>query len=164
MSDSPPHVAQASDHQTLQWLGQTTVEVLLDAAASGGRLTILRGRQFAGDAAPWHVHGREDETMIMLDGEALVWIGESGQEQRLVSGGVAWMPRDVPHAYVIDSDTADVLFVATPGGLEGFFRHAGHDLTTPSPESWSLTPDALAASFSEHGGTILGPPPDPSAG
>ena len=163
MTDSS-HVRQATDHQTLQWLGQTTVEVLLDAAASEGRLAVLRGRQFAGDAAPWHVHGREDETMIMLDGAARVWIGEGSQAQRLTSGGVAWMPRDVAHAYVIESDTADVLFVATPGGLEDFFRQAGHDLATPPPEGWSLDPEALAASFSEHGGTILGPPPDPSGG
>ncbi len=158
------HVAQGTEHQTVQWLGQTTVEILLDAAASAGRLAILRGRQFAGDAAPWHVHGREDETMIMLEGEALVWIGEGSQAQRVGSGGVAWMPRHVAHAYVIESDIADVVFVATPGGLERFFRQMGHDLATPPPANWSLDPESLAASFSEHGGTILGPPPEPSGG
>ena len=156
-----PYLAHAGQHQRLQWLGQTTVEVMLDAAASGGSLTILRGRQAGGDATPWHVHGREDETMLMLDGQALVWIGDRDHPQRVETGGVAFMPRDVPHAYVIDSRTADVVFLTTPGGLEGFFRHVGHDLATPQREDWSLTPEVLEPAFREHGGAILGPPPEP---
>lgn len=154
---STPYVAQSDAHQTLQWLGDSTVEVLLDAEKTSGTLAVLRAQQAARDAAPWHVHGREDETMVLLDGEAVVWIGDD--RYRLGPGGVAFMPRDVPHAYVIESETADVVFLITPAGLEDFFRQAGHDLATPLPEGWSLTPDVLGAAFAEHGGTILGPPP-----
>lgn len=151
------YVAQAHEHQLLQWLGHSTVKVLLDASKSGGELSVLRTQQFAGDAAPWHLHGREDETMVLLDGAAIVWIGED--RHQLGPGGVAFMPRDVPHAYVIQSETADAMFLITPPGLEEFFRQAGHDLATPLPDGWSLTPDVLSAAFAEHGGTILGPPP-----
>lgn len=154
---NPPYVAQSDEHQMLQWLGDSTVEVLLDAEKTSGDLAVLRAQQAARDAAPWHVHGREDETMVLLDGEAVVWIGDG--RYQLGPSGVAFMPRDVPHAYVIESETADVVFLITPAGLEGFFRQAGHDLDTPLPEGWSLTPQVLGAAFAEHGGTILGPPP-----
>ncbi|WP_420826235.1 cupin domain-containing protein [Egibacter rhizosphaerae] len=69
--------------------------MLLDAAGSGGQLAVLRGRQVGGDAAPWHVHGREDETMIVLHGAALVWIGDRTHPQHVRAGDVAFIPRDV---------------------------------------------------------------------
>lgn len=153
---TPAYVAASSVHQRLRWLGDSTLQVLLDAATTGGQLGLVRATLPQGSATPWHVHGREDEILLMLDGKATVWIGEDHTE--LESGGVAFMPRDVPHGFRIDSTTADVLNMSTPGGLENFFRTAGHDLSTPIPDGWALTPQALGAAMAEHGGTILGPP------
>lgn len=149
-----PYVA--TEHQRLQWLGNTTVQVLLDANATAGQLTLMRSALVAGDTSPWHVHGNEDEMFLMIEGHATVWVGDEVHE--VGAGGVAALPRSIPHGYLIRSETADMLTLATPGGLEGFFRSAGHDLATPLPDGWALAPPELAAAFGSHGGTILGPP------
>lgn len=149
-----PYVA--THHQRLQWLGQSIVDVLLDSAATAGQLTVVRSALVAGDASPWHEHGREDEIFVLLEGEATVWVGDARHE--VGSGGVAVLPRGVPHGYLIRSAAADMLTLATPAGLEGFFRAAGHDLAAPLPPGWTIEPPALAAAFAAHGGTILGPP------
>ena len=52
-----------------------------------------------------------------------------------------------------------MLTLATPGGLEGFFRSAGHDLAVPLPEGWVLGPAHLAPAAADQGITLLGPPP-----
>lgn len=112
-----------------------------------------------GDAAPLHVHAGEDEAFIMLSGSGTFWAGDS--RYVVEEGGVAWLPRDLPHTYRIDSDTAQVMTLCTPGGFEGFFRTAGYDRSVEQPEGWALTPATMGAALAGHGGTILGPPKGP---
>lgn len=156
--DAPvqPHIAQAKEQQQLEWLSGHPMSVLLDSAATGGRLMMLRSTPPAGSASPLHVHGREDEVFVLLSGEALFVVGDRTHE--LGPGGVAFLPRNIPHAYRITAD-AHVLTVCTPGGLEEFFRTAGHDLSLPKPERWAITPESMSAAFEPLGGRIVGPPP-----
>lgn len=151
-----PYVATASDQQQLAWLGGSTVSVLLDAAATGRALTALLSELSEGDASPVHQHSREDEVFLLLSGSAVVWCGE--QRYELDAGGVAFLPRDVPHTYRITSDGTRMLTLCTPAGLEGFFRQAGHDLSLPTPADWSIGPAQLAPAAAAHGVTLLGPP------
>lgn len=111
---------------------------------------VLRSELRRGDASPLHVHGREDEMFLMLSGAAVVHVGEERRE--VAQGGVAFLPRDIPHAYRITSDTATMLTLTTPGGLEGFFRRAGHDVATPKPQGWAISPATLAEALAAHGG------------
>lgn len=110
----------------------------------------------AGSASPLHVHGREDEMFIVLDGAATVVVGDARYDLR--AGGVAFLPRDVPHAYRITED-AHILTLCTPAGLEEFFRAAGHDLSHPKPAGWAITPATMTAALEPLGGKIVGPPP-----
>ncbi len=158
---SSPHVGQAEDRQQLAWIGGSTVEVVLGAEHTGGQLAVMTTRMRRGDASPVHVHSREDEVFFMLQGEGTFWVGDD--RYVLAEGGVAWLPRDLPHAYRIDSEEAHVMTLATPGGLEGFFRAAGHDRATPVPDGWAVTPASMVEAFAAHGGTILGPPKGPDA-
>ena len=151
-----PHVAQDDDLQQLEWIGGSTLTVLVDAAVSGGQLMVMRSELARGAAAPLHLHSREDEFMIMLDGAATFWVGDERHEVR--AGGVAWMPRGLPHTYRIDSEQAHVLNICTPGGLEGFFRTAGRDTSLPRPDGWAITPQSIGAALAAHGGEVLGPP------
>lgn len=150
------YVADAQDHQQLAWLGRSTVQVLLDSAATGGALTALSSELRAGDAAPVHVHSREDEVFLLLSGSAVVWCGDDRYE--VGPGGVAFLPRDVPHTYRVTEDGTRMLTLCTPAGLEGFFRSAGHDLSRPVPQGWELGPAQLAPAAAAHGVTLLGPP------
>lgn len=156
----PPLIAGSAAHQQIEWLGGSTVSVLLDAATTGGALAVMRSRLAAGDAAPRHVHGHEDEIFLMLAGDAVVWVGEERHEIR--SGDIAFLPRGVPHTYRVTSPNADMLTLCTPGGFEEFFRTAGHDLSRPKPEGWAMSPPALAEAMATHGGQIVGPPPGPT--
>ncbi len=56
-----------------------------------------------------------------------------------------------------------MLTIYTPGGIDGFFRSAGHDVPTRKPKGWAITPTILGAAAAEHGQQILGPPKPPDA-
>jgi quercetin dioxygenase-like cupin family protein len=150
------YLAQASDHQQLEWIGGSVMTVLLDADATGGQLTMIRTQLKRGDASPLHMHSNEDEMFMLLKGSGIFWVGEDRHE--VDEGGVVFLPRNLPHAYRITSDTVDLLTMCTPGGVEKFFRAAGHDLRNPKPDGWALTPATMARAAAVGGQTILGPP------
>jgi quercetin dioxygenase-like cupin family protein len=151
-----PYIAQAADHEQLAWIGGGVLSVLLDATMTGGQLTMMSTDLERGAGAPVHVHSLEDELMVVLAGSATFWVGDTRHE--VAEGGLAWLPRGLAHTYRIDSERARILTVCTPAGLEGFFRQAGHDLSTPKPDGWAPTPQSMGAALAAHGGTILGPP------
>lgn len=150
------YVANVEDQQQLAWLGGSTLSLLLDGQHTSGQLMAMSSVLARGDASPLHVHTREDEVFILLEGSAIVWSGE--QRYDVGAGGVAFLPRDVPHSYQITSDDTRMLTLCTPAGLEGFFRHAGHDLAQPQPEGWVVDPATMGQAADAHGLTILGPP------
>lgn len=151
------YFAAAEDHQRLEWLGGSTMTVLLDSAATDGQLMVTSTSLADGDAAPLHVHAREDEVFVVLTGSVVIWCGEDRRE--VGPGGVAFLPRDVPHAYRATSKDTRVMTLTTPGGLEGFFRGAGHDVSQPRPDGWTISPATMAPVAAAHGVTLLGPPP-----
>lgn len=153
---SIPYLAQAADHEQLQWLGGGVMRILLDGAKTDGRLTMLRSETAGSTASPVHVHDREDEIVVLLKGSGIFWVGEDRYE--LAEGGVALLPRNIPHAYRFTSDSVDMLAICTPAGTEEFFRAAGWDLSRPKPDGWEITPAILAAAAASTGQTILGPP------
>ncbi|MEV6889508.1 cupin domain-containing protein [Kribbella sp. NPDC051137] len=152
------YAGPAADHQQLEWLGGGVMQVLLDGERTGGQFSMFRSSAPAGAASPAHLHTREDEIFVLLRGSAIYWVGD--QRFEVGEGSVAFLPRDVPHAYRITSD-ADLLALSTPSGLENFFRGAGHDLRTPKPEGWSVTPQTMAKAAADNGQLILGPPLGP---
>jgi quercetin dioxygenase-like cupin family protein len=151
------YFAAAADHQRLAWMGDSTLEILVDSAVSNGQVLIMRSNTTRGSGVPVHVHQREDEIFLLLDGALTVWAGD--QRRELSGSGVAFLPRGVPHTYLVVSDVATILEVIAPGGLEQAFREAGWDLRNPPPDDWACTPDAVAAAMAKVGCTILGPPP-----
>lgn len=153
-----PYIANVEDQQQLEWLSGNPMHVLLDSATTGGQLMVLRSTPPEGSASPLHVHGREDEVFLMLSGAALIVVGD--QRHEVGPGGVAFLPRNIPHAYRITAD-AHMLTICTPGGLEEFFRTAGHDLSQAKPEGWTITPQSMTAALEPLGGSIVGPPPPP---
>ncbi|WP_055586719.1 cupin domain-containing protein [Streptacidiphilus griseoplanus] len=153
---SMPYLAQADEQQTLEWLDGGTFSVLLDSQATEGQLTVGRFRVDKGVAAPFHMHTREDEVFMLINGSALLWAGD--EQMEMTEGGIVYLPRNIPHSYRITSDTADLLMIATPGGIEGMFRHAGRDVRTPRPEDFKLDPVKMAEAADMYGQVVLGPP------
>jgi quercetin dioxygenase-like cupin family protein len=153
---SMAYLAQPHQQQRLEWLDGGVFSVLLDAAATDGQLTVGRFTVNKGEAPPYHKHTREDEVFMLIKGEALVWSDD--QEWGLSEGGIVYLPRNVPHGYRITSDTADLLMICTPGGIEGMFRHAGRDLAVPRPEDFKISRELMAEAADLYGQVVLGPP------
>lgn len=153
---SIPYLAQPEQQQKLEWLAGSTFSVLLDAAATDGQLTVGRFDVQKGEAPPFHLHTREDEIFLLISGTALLWAGE--EQWELSEGGIVYLPRNIPHGYRITSDRADLLMIATPAGIEGMFRQAGRDLSTPRPDGFEIPQEALAAAADAYGQVVIGPP------
>ncbi|TDD96444.1 cupin domain-containing protein [Actinomadura rubrisoli] len=153
---SIPYLAQPDQQQKLEWLDGGTFAVLLDSAATDGQLTVGRFDVSKGEAPPFHMHTREDEIFLLIKGTALLWVGD--EERELSEGGIVFLPRNIPHGYRITSDTADLLMIATPGGIEGMFRQAGRDLSTPRPPGFEIGKEALGAAADAYGQVVVGPP------
>jgi quercetin dioxygenase-like cupin family protein len=152
----PPYIRQAGEHQRLAYLGSSEFAVILDAAVTGGQLTVIQAHGLRGHASPVHVHSRDDEAFLLLDGQLTVWAG--GQRHQLRPGGIAFLPRNIPHA--IRADIASrALVLSTPGGFqERVFRTAGWDLRRPRPDGWQPAHDALRQAAAQAEVTLIGPP------
>lgn len=106
-----------------------------------------------------HVHDREDETYVVLEGELMFQRGE----ERFVAkaGEVVFLPRGVTHGFALRSDQARLLVICTPGGLGTPF----HALSQPAEELGPVTGppstdaiNAMEVAFGAYGVTFVGPP------
>ena len=77
-----------------------------------------------------HVHPQQDEAVYVLDGELLVDI--EGEQHAVRRGGLFCAPRGVPHAFMVTSETAQVLSIMVDGSGENFYREAGRPITAAS--------------------------------
>ena len=67
-----------------------------------------------------HVHRDEDEVVYVLEGAIEISLGD--QKLRAVTGGVAHLPKHIPHALYNPLKTPSrYLGMAIPGGMENFF-------------------------------------------
>jgi quercetin dioxygenase-like cupin family protein len=145
--------------ETLWFLG-TLVRPKLTGEHTGGRFALWEGVLPQDAAPPVHSHP-QDETFYLLEGEVTVWIAEDARTCR--AGDVAFAPAGTPHSFRVTSDTARMLFLSTPAGIEDFVRA----LAEPAPWPWLPPPHdgprvpagRLAATEHEHGVIRHGPPP-----
>lgn len=153
---SMAYLAQPEQQQKLEWLDGGTLAMLLDGKATDGQLMIGRFDVSKGEAPPFHMHTREDEVFMLIKGTALVWVDD--KEMELSEGGIVFLPKNIPHAYRITSEKADLLMINTPAGIEGMFRHAGRDMATPRPDGFEISLDLMAEASEKFGNVIVGPP------
>jgi quercetin dioxygenase-like cupin family protein len=151
---SVAYLAQPEEQQQLEWLDGGTLALLLDGAATAGQLMVGRFDVSRGEASPYHLHTNEDEVFLLIKGTALVWVDD--EEMELSEGGIVFLPKNIPHAYRITSEKADLLMINTPAGIEGMFRETGRDMALPRPPDFQVTPDPAVSA--RYGNVIVGPP------
>ena len=145
------------------WFGDNRMTVKATLETTGGLFGLLESHVRAGASPPLHVHHREDEAFWILAGEVTFQCGD--RTFRAGPGSFTWLPRDVPHTFVVEGDEdAHLLTLLTPGGGERFFVDAGREpegpgLPAPGP------PDVpkLKSVAADYGSEIVGPPLRPSA-
>ncbi len=96
-----------------------------------GSMTVIESRTTGG--ALLHVHAFDDEIFYVLDG--VMTVGMNGVTYEISAGGVAFIPRGLPHEWDTLGE-ATVLIVTSPGGIEEFL-HALHTSPDPYPETWT---------------------------
>jgi quercetin dioxygenase-like cupin family protein len=100
----------------------------LTGEQTNGGLTLVAFTIGPGMMSPPHVHHREEETFVMLEGHMTFQIGEETIEAG--PGDVVVGPRDIPHRFTAGPDGARLLFLLTPSGLEGLIM----EQSTPASE------------------------------
>jgi len=162
------------------WFLGTLVRVKLDGSQTGGRLGAMEILFPRGAAPPLHSHP-EDETICVLDGELTAWIvdpaGLDGEDasppawvaeggERCGPGAVLYAPGGTPHTFRVESDTARVLTLSTPAGIEEFARAlaepAGWPWLQPPADGPRVAPERIEAAERQFGMVRHGPPPPPA--
>jgi quercetin dioxygenase-like cupin family protein len=135
------------------WFAGMAVQVLADAAATGGELSVCALTAPAGTATPLHRHTLEDEIVVVHAGALRVRM-HGAPARTLRPGESLLLPRDVPHGLAA-APGADARFLAvwSPGGFETALAAAG----TPDAAR-TADPDDVAAHFAGAGVWLL---PDP---
>jgi mannose-6-phosphate isomerase-like protein (cupin superfamily) len=144
------------------WFTNNRMTIKVRAADTGGAFGVVEGIGPAGSSPPLHVHHREHELFLLLEGSLTVRCGD--ETFRAEPGSVTFLPRGVPHTFVVEgAQPARLLSICVPGGFEEYFAAAGrpaeHDGLPPNEP-----PDAalLRRVGAEFGQEIVGPPLAPT--
>jgi quercetin dioxygenase-like cupin family protein len=115
--DAQPVFIPALSGKVLDFLGATHK---LTSQQTGGACCMFESTFDPETGNRLHVHGREDEIAYVLDGALEVRI--QGQTRSLDIGGIARLPKGLPHAIRNPLKTPSrYLFIAVPGGLDLWF-------------------------------------------
>ena len=109
------------------WYSGQLMTFLATAEDTQGKFALIEAVARRGNAAPPHIHHREEETFYVLEGEMTISVG--GKTIKATPGTIVCLPRDVAHSFVIDSEQSRVLILLTPAGFEGWFQ----EFSVPAP-------------------------------
>ena len=162
------------------WFLGTLARMKLSGKQTGGRFGLWEGVLPHGAAPPLHSHP-QDETFYLLNGEITAWLVEPELAEadgsppawvrthgrRCGMGAVVIAPGGVPHTFRVESDTAQMLFLSTPAGIEDYVRALGEPAQwpwlQPPPDGPRVDPDRLATVERELGVVRHGPAPPATA-
>lgn len=147
-------VRAAADAEKRWFFGGGIHTWLASPEETGGAYLLIHDALDAGKATPLHVHPESDETFYVLSGEILVHL--DGVDHAVHAGGIAMAPRGVPHAFMVTSETAELLFLHTPGSCASFYRDASEPLSGGRAVDIERVRAAAAA---DPGIQLSGPPP-----
>jgi quercetin dioxygenase-like cupin family protein len=92
--------------------------------ATDHRLVMLAVDMPVGETVAPHVHGHEDQAIIVVSGTVGATVGD--EEFELTAGSVLFLPRDVPHGHWNKGDESARLFeIYTPGGFDLLYERVG---------------------------------------
>jgi quercetin dioxygenase-like cupin family protein len=147
----------AADGESLWFLG-TLATIRVAGEAVGERFALIEFLFPHAASPPLHTHP-QDESYVVLEGVLTI---QAGNDRFVLEpGGAAAVPMGVPHTFCVESDTAHVLVLSTPAGLERMVQAASVPAAarllppegTPRP-----SPEELEQIFRVHGQVNLGPP------
>ncbi|WP_322818889.1 quercetin 2,3-dioxygenase [Tepidiforma sp.] len=158
MEEKPRAYVLAVEEGEAIWFAGALMVLKATGDRTGGRFAFMDQRTPGDYAVPRHVHGREDESWYILEGEVTFYCGD----ETFTAGPGAWVfaPKGIPHAFRVGPAGARLLTMAWPAGFADFVRAAGQPasaLTLPEPAPLDI--EQLTVLGRQHGIEIVGPPP-----
>ena len=144
------------------WFLRNRITIKATARSTGGAYGLVESLIAPGFSPPLHVHHREDEAFWLLEGEVSMRCGD--RTFRAGPGAFVFLPRDVPHTFVVEGDVpARMLTLLTPGGGEGVFIEGGRPAEGDGlPPATPPDIEALKRVSERYGAEIVGPPMAPT--
>jgi quercetin dioxygenase-like cupin family protein len=143
------------------WFVNALVTIKVPGEAVDGRMTMIEFLMPRGTSPPRHFHP-QDETFTMIEG-TLTFV--AGDQRFVCEVGANWLvPGGVEHTFRVESETAKLVAVYAPAGMDHCFRHAGMPAVSPTlpPPDAPTRPfeeiEAILAANSHHN---VGPPMGP---
>jgi quercetin dioxygenase-like cupin family protein len=124
----------------------------------GDALDLWTATIHAGCEPPMHIHHREDEWLCVLDGRITAFV--DGAEIAIGAGSIGFLPRGVAHTYAVETGTARMLAINSPGGFASMFgdvqrAFAGTMPDAPRPQDGAV----MGPVFEAYGIEMVGPNP-----
>jgi quercetin dioxygenase-like cupin family protein len=120
----PPFISALPEFGSGHNPGQAAA-LLIDGPQTAGCHSLTVSILRKGSEAPLHVHSREDETFYVIEGTLDARVGDD--HHTLEAGQAVFLPRGLKHRLLCVSETAKVLMMIHPAGLENFFKRIDSD-------------------------------------
>ena len=156
VSGPAPAWSAGSEGEQLWFLGTLAI-VRVSGETVEGRFSLVEFLFRRHTSAELHTHP-QDESYIVLEG--LLTVKAGSERFELGPGGAAVVPMGVPHTFRVDSETARVLLLSTPAGIERFVREASVPAgapTLPPPDAPRPTPEEVERIYRKHECIEVGP-------
>jgi quercetin dioxygenase-like cupin family protein len=145
-------VIQPDDGRTFSAFGSAAC-FKLEGEHTGGKLCLALAETPPNAGPPLHLHNRDDELFIVVQGE--LEVTADGETKRAPAGSVVFLPRGTKHTFRNSGTTLSKHWVlVAPSGFEQFYARSA-DVFSAGPPN----PQALRDIAAEYGYEILGVPP-----
>jgi len=155
-SESGAVWSAAGEGERLWFLG-TLATIRVSGEDVGDRFALIEFLFPQNASPPMHTHP-QDESYVVQEGEITVVAGRDRFE--LGPGATAVVPMGTPHTFRVESETARVLVLSTPAGIERMIREGSVKATAaalPPADTARPSPEELTAIFAAHGQITVGP-------
>jgi quercetin dioxygenase-like cupin family protein len=140
------------------WYKGLLISQLAGNSDNDGAFDLVESQMRKGTEPPPHIHDREDELFYILEGKINVFAG--GQVFSVSAGESVFLPKRVPHAYLIQTEECRVLALMTPGGFLNAINKMNAPARTmqiPSDMETYATADLTMEVFKKYGVRMLSP-------
>ena len=104
------------------WFLDTRMNIKAGGAQTGGAFTLIEWSAPVGFGPPLHVHGLDDEGFYILDGEISIECGD--KHFTAGPGDFTFLPRGIPHTFLVTRGPVRGLQITAPAGFEDFIAEA----------------------------------------